>query len=470
MTCSTKRPNGAMPVEASQRPNSRAWCTSQAARYASAPPRSYSCSTRITLATAGARVGWQRQRAWMEVFSSAEITNSPGSSRRPWKRRAYRSSTRPALTAKSGSRGKIQERCRHGRIASSFSHRHSVDTETWSTRPVVMTSSRNSARLQRPSGTALVAGSSQAIALTSTTTAEGEAARPTRPLAIPQPRKAFFDKALAPLRDGVDRHPQPPGDPDVLLAIGGLKHDPGPDDLTLLGGRPTQPRLQHPPLAGGQGDRERARAAHERLTTSSPAGVLAAPTLTATASSRLALSSSVERLACSTATAAATSADTRPASRNPCTARTSPARTSGVSTSASAVGSTAATSSGSSWETAARSRSSAGLSSPGSGSCIDTSCLGSLVAASSRATTSSSDRASNTSAAERACWCRNALASSASDGPRRTPQQRLTLRPLPHPQRSLRPCWAMTSASWGACLPPRRLRPTRTDQAELTPM
>jgi hypothetical protein len=85
----------------------------------------------------------------------------------------------------------------------------------------------------------------------------------------------------------------------------GRQHDPGPDDLALLGGRPAQPALQHPPLAGGQGDRKRAGSAHEWLTTSSPAGVVAAPTLTATASSRLARSSVVERLACSTTTAAA---------------------------------------------------------------------------------------------------------------------------------------------------------------------
>jgi hypothetical protein len=82
-------------------------------------------------------------------------------------------------------------------------------------------------------------------------TAEGEPARPARPLAVPQPRKAFFDKALAPLRHRVDRHPKPPGDRDVLLAIGG-QHDPGPDDLALLGRRPAQPSLQHSPLAGGQ--------------------------------------------------------------------------------------------------------------------------------------------------------------------------------------------------------------------------
>src|SRR4029450_666647 len=131
---------------------------------------------------------------------------------------------------------------------------------------------------QRLSGTALVTGSSQAIALTSTTTAEGEAARPARPLAIPQPAKPLFDKALAPLRHGVDRHPKPPGDPDVLLPIGGRQHDPGPEHPA---------RLQPSPLAGGRGDRTRAGSAHEWLTTSSPAGVVAAPRLTATASSRL---------------------------------------------------------------------------------------------------------------------------------------------------------------------------------------
>src|SRR5215207_8240949 len=255
----------------------------------------------------------------MEVFSSAERTNSPGSSRRPWNRRWYKSRTTPALAAKAGSRGEIQERCRHGLIASSCSQRHSVDTEIWSIRPVVMTSSRSSARLQRPSGTARIAGSSQAIALTSTITAEGELARPTRPLAVCEPAKPLLDKALAPLRHGVDRQPQPPGDRDVLLAVGGGQHDPGPHHLA--------------PLAGGQGDRKRAGSAHAWLTTSSPAGVLAAPTPTATAASRLARSSSVERLACSTATAAATSSDTRPASRSSSTARTSPARTSGVSTS-----------------------------------------------------------------------------------------------------------------------------------------
>ena len=46
MTCSTRRPNGSIPVLASQRPMTRPCWTSQAARYCNAPPRSYSASTR----------------------------------------------------------------------------------------------------------------------------------------------------------------------------------------------------------------------------------------------------------------------------------------------------------------------------------------------------------------------------------------------------------------------------------------
>ena len=54
---------GSMPVVDSERPRSIARCTSQAAMYASAPFRSYSCSTRNTRRVAAGRVGWQRQRA-----------------------------------------------------------------------------------------------------------------------------------------------------------------------------------------------------------------------------------------------------------------------------------------------------------------------------------------------------------------------------------------------------------------------
>jgi hypothetical protein len=45
-----------------------------AARYAKAPPRLYSCSTRIACPARGGALRWGRMRAWMLVFPSAEIT------------------------------------------------------------------------------------------------------------------------------------------------------------------------------------------------------------------------------------------------------------------------------------------------------------------------------------------------------------------------------------------------------------
>jgi hypothetical protein len=77
-------------------------------------------------------------------------------------------------------------------IGSSASQRHSVVVETSVTRPVASSSVRSSARLQRPSGTPRVAGSSQAIALATVTTAAGNtrgrpgrlrSARPSKPSA-----------------------------------------------------------------------------------------------------------------------------------------------------------------------------------------------------------------------------------------------------------------------------------------------
>lgn len=61
----------------------------------SAPRRAYSRSTRMECPGGGGRVGWQRQRAWIEVFSPAEITYSSG--RRGWcaQVRANRSDTAP---------------------------------------------------------------------------------------------------------------------------------------------------------------------------------------------------------------------------------------------------------------------------------------------------------------------------------------------------------------------------------------
>src|SRR6202035_2003689 len=94
--------------------------------YCKAPPRSYSCSTRIGRPGPVVSVGWQRMRAWMLVFSSEltmESLRPKGlSSHEP----AYKSRTRPAFSANRGSRGKIQYSYRHGLIASASRMRQTV--------------------------------------------------------------------------------------------------------------------------------------------------------------------------------------------------------------------------------------------------------------------------------------------------------------------------------------------------------
>ena len=62
----------------------------------------------------------------MLVFSSAERTNSPSFRGCPSHTLSYKSGIRPAFSAKWGSRGKTQQRCCHGRMASSWSQRQTV--------------------------------------------------------------------------------------------------------------------------------------------------------------------------------------------------------------------------------------------------------------------------------------------------------------------------------------------------------
>ena len=120
----------------------------------------------------------------MLVFSSAQITNSSSSSGSPSNTRAYRSNATAALAAKSGSRGKIQERCNHGRMASRCSTRHTVAAEIAATTARVTSSRASSAQLHRDNGTPVVAGSSQANSLTSATTRGGKRPGSTRTLPV----------------------------------------------------------------------------------------------------------------------------------------------------------------------------------------------------------------------------------------------------------------------------------------------
>lgn len=106
---------------------------------------------------------------------------------------------RPAFRANSGSRGKIQHRCCQGRIASSLNQRHTVVLLMVATSPPRSTSRAMSPQLRRDSGKPRVAGSSQAMALTSTTTLWGKNSGATRAREFLEPGDAQFEEALAPL-------------------------------------------------------------------------------------------------------------------------------------------------------------------------------------------------------------------------------------------------------------------------------
>src|SRR5438046_2309683 len=134
----------------------------------------------------------------MLVFSSADSTNSSARSACPCQRRSYRSRMRPALSANCGSRGKIQQRCCHGRIASALSQRQTVLSLMLATNPNCRACCATSATLKRDSGAPNVAGSSQASALTCTTTSGGKSPGPAWARLIFQPGQAFLVKALAP--------------------------------------------------------------------------------------------------------------------------------------------------------------------------------------------------------------------------------------------------------------------------------
>ncbi len=141
----------------------------------------------------------------------------------------------PALAAKSGSRGKIQLRWRHGRIASSEQPApHRVVPETVATIPRRIASRRSSPRLKRASGRPSSAGSWQASALTSTTTAGGKAAgRPPRGRSA-SPARPSSKKRLRQWLTSRAHLPEPPGDLVVAQPIGGEEHHPGPEDLARL--------------------------------------------------------------------------------------------------------------------------------------------------------------------------------------------------------------------------------------------
>jgi len=134
----------------------------------------------------------------MLVFSSVEMTNSSSRSGLPCQERAYRSRIRPALAWKCGSRGKIQQRCCHGRIASSCNHRQTVLSLMRATSPDCCAYRATSATLNRDSGKPSVAGNSQASALISTVSSGGKSPGASWACSFVEARQSILEEALAP--------------------------------------------------------------------------------------------------------------------------------------------------------------------------------------------------------------------------------------------------------------------------------
>src|SRR5436309_8802272 len=137
---------------------------------------------------------------------------------------------RPALAAKAGSRGKIQVRCCQGRMASSWSHRHTVVSLMVATMPERWASRTRSPMLRRESGKPRVAGSSHARALIWTTTSGGKKPGAARARSLLQAVQAFVEEPFAPQTDHVASHRQRGRDGVVGPPVGGQQDHLGPED------------------------------------------------------------------------------------------------------------------------------------------------------------------------------------------------------------------------------------------------
>src|SRR5450756_2540228 len=140
---------------------------------------------------------------------------------------------RPALKANCGSRGKIQQRCCHGRIASAWSQRQTVLSLMVATNPNCRACCATSATLNRDNGEPRFAGNSHARALICTTTSGGKSPGATRARLILQPRQALFEKALAP--QAHDFAPRMQGRRDLVVAqaLGREEDHLGANDLII---------------------------------------------------------------------------------------------------------------------------------------------------------------------------------------------------------------------------------------------
>src|SRR5438270_6468466 len=137
-------------------------------------------------------------------------------------------------------------------MASADSHRQMVVPEISATIPREQTSAAMSGTCRRASGTPRRDGSSQASALTATTTSGGEGRGPTAPGTLLQAGETLLEEALAPLRHDLPAHVQPCRDLVVVQAGGGHEHDLGAHHVPIRQRIATGSLFQRLPLLARQ--------------------------------------------------------------------------------------------------------------------------------------------------------------------------------------------------------------------------
>src|SRR5581483_3083537 len=124
----------------------------------------------------------------------------------------------PAFSAKAGSRGKSQQRCRQGQIASADNQRQTVLPLMRATKPCATDCRAISVVEKRAKGKSCCAGNSQARALICTTSCGGKSGRTPTACLLDQTRRTLGVIALAPLRDDLAWQRQARGDLAIVVA------------------------------------------------------------------------------------------------------------------------------------------------------------------------------------------------------------------------------------------------------------
>ncbi len=117
-------------------------------------------------------------------------------------------------------------------MASSDNHCQIVVPEMLATKPRLMTSARMSGTCSRDRGKPSWEGSSQALALTATTSS-GENSAPASAIALFESFEAFLEEALAPFADDLATGVQALGDLVVAETLGGEEEEAGSKNIAI---------------------------------------------------------------------------------------------------------------------------------------------------------------------------------------------------------------------------------------------